>query len=238
MIFRQPKSWFTPRIPPESISCVADRNDSLLVKVKEFTLCRETKLRSLVGLARHVCSQSLEGDFVECGVYKGGSAALVGHFLPKSTNIWCYDSFQGMPPVTEQDGPEASRWVGECAASADDVRVVMDRMNIARDRVIIREGFFQDTFVDPLPEKIQFLHIDADWYESVLLALRVFYHRVVDRGVIILDDFGHWEGCREAFYDFCYEARIKPLLNRFENDQAFWFKGIQHHRDGWVHTVR
>ena len=235
MIFRKPKPQhpFSPNTEPAP----ADANAGLLLKVKDFTLCRESKLKSLVSLAQQVSSKNLEGDFVECGVYKGGSAALVAHYLPTTSALWLYDSFEGMPPVTEKDGPEAGQWVGECVGSAEEVRDVMARMNISNDRIVIRKGLFQETFVDPLPEKIQFLHIDADWYDSVLLALNVFYHRVVDQGVIILDDFGHWEGCREAFYDFCHATKIKPLLNRFENDQAFWFKGVQHHRDGWVHTV-
>src|SRR5206468_12484893 len=53
-----------------------------------------------------------------------------------------------------------------------------------------------------LPELVSILHIDADWYDSVLLALNTFYDRVAEGGIVVLDDFGHKEGCREAFYDF------------------------------------
>lgn len=230
----KPLSITTPNKP----SIIQHGNEDLLESVKDYTLCRESKLRSLVSLSKEVAKKQLEGDFVECGVYKGGSAALVGHFLPATANLWLYDSFEGMPQVSDKDGPDAGQWVGQCVGSEQNVREVMSKTGIPQERLFIRKGLFQDTFVNPLPVKIQFLHIDADWYDSVSLALKVFYERVVDGGVVILDDFGHWEGCREAFYDFCQQSGIKPLLNRFENDQAFWFKGQQHHRDGWVHTVQ
>ena len=77
---------------------------------------------------------------------------------------------------------------------------------------------------------IAFLHIDADWYDSVQLALETFYDRVSTGGVIILDDFGHWEGCREAFYDFAADRGIKPLLERFGHTQAYWIKDRTHNR--------
>ena len=96
---------------------------------------------------------------------------------------------------------------------------------------VIRKGWFENTFKMPLPEKIAFLHIDADWYASVTLALDTFYDRVEDGGIIVLDDFGHWEGCRESYYDFVQKKNIKPLLERFGHTIAFWIKGRTHNRD-------
>jgi O-methyltransferase len=72
----------------------------------------------------------------------------------------------------------------------------------------------------------QGLHIDADWYDSVFYSLETFYQRVSDGGFIVLDDFGHWEGAREAFYDFCMEHSIKPLIERTGYTQAFWRKRL------------
>ena len=50
-------------------------------------------------------------------------------------------------------------------------------------------------------------------------------------GIIVLDDFGFWEGAREGFYDFCEKQGIKPLLERTGPWQAFWRKGYQHNRN-------
>ena len=53
---------------------------------------------------------------------------------------------------------------------------------------------------------------------------------MVDGGVIVLDDFGYWEGAREAFYDFVNERGIKPLVERIGTDQLYWVKGKESNR--------
>ena len=62
------------------------------------------------------------------------------------------------------------------------------------------------------------------------------HERIPPGGVVVLDDFGWWEGCREAFYDFCSRHGEKPLLERVDCDQAYWIKGKTDNRDrqgGW-----
>lgn len=203
----------------------------------DYTLCRPSKLMSLGALARVVQARGVSGDFVECGTYKGGSSAYILSQLSDDTNAWLYDSFQGMPEVRDVDGLEAKQWEGACVAKPADVSEVLEKTGVDLGRVTIREGWFAETFQQALPTQIKYLHIDADWYDSVLLALETFYPLVVPGGVIVLDDFGHWEGCRHAFYEYCNRANIRPLLDRFENDQAFWFKGVEHNRDGWIHKA-
>ena len=97
--------------------------------------------------------------------------------------------------------------------------------------MVIRKGLFIQTFKQTLPQRIALLHIDGDWYESVLLTLETFYPLVADGGVIILDDFGFWEGCRRAFYEFCRKYRVEPLIERVGDTQAYWIKGKQHQRE-------
>ncbi|MDA9260654.1 TylF/MycF family methyltransferase [Puniceicoccaceae bacterium] len=203
----------------------------------EHTLCRPSKLASLGGLAEELLRRGLTGDFVECGVYKGGSAALIMKLLSDDCHGWLYDSFEGLPQPSELDGDEALQWEGSCVGAVEDVMRIMSETSIDASRVTIRKGWFEDSFSAPLPQKIQFLHIDADWYDSVLLALQTFYPLVVPGGLIVLDDFGHWEGCRHAYYDFCESEKIRPLMDRYGNDQAFWFKQQEHNRDGWMHKA-
>jgi O-methyltransferase len=130
------------------------------------------------------------------------------------------------------DGPEAAAATGACVGSESKVREVLRLAGFKEANVILKKGWFEQSFKeDPHPETIALLHLDCDWYESVLLSLRTFYDRVSEGGTIVLDDFGHWEGCREAFYDFAAERRLKPLLERFGHTQAFWIKGRTHNRD-------
>lgn len=205
---------------------------SELKAISAFSMGSFLTLENLNDLALDVVKRGIQGDFVECGVFNGGSAAAAACAIRSSDRkFWLYDSFEGMPETSAEDGPEAPDFVGKCVGDEADVHAAMRLARFPVDKYVIRKGWFQDTFATgPAPDTIAFLHIDADWYDSVQLALETFYDRVSDGGVIILDDFGHWEGCREAFYDFAAEREIKPLLERFGHTQAYWIKGRTHNR--------
>lgn len=212
------------------ISLYGDSDRKLLRAVSAFTLNPPESLRTLKRLATIVNQSGIPGDFVECGTYKGGSAAVMGTALNANRHLWLYDSFEGMPNAGLVDGEEAKKWEGKCIASEDDVRAVMATVAISRDCYTIRSGWFQDTFLLPLPRQVAFLHCDADWHDAVILVLKTFYPLVPKGGCVLLDDFGYWEGCREAFYDFCTEYGEKPLLERQGQSQAYWIKGKMENR--------
>lgn len=195
-------------------------------KVRPYTLTSPERINSLIRLADYCNNNKIEGDFVECGTYKGGTAAVLSMFIGKGRHLWLYDSFKGMPETIDKDGQDAAMFVGQCAATIADVKEAMRTVSTSDDKYSIYEGWFEDTFeTKNLPEKVALLHCDADWYNSVLLVLNTFYDRIPDGGCIVLDDFGYWEGCREAFYDFCSTRGIKPLLERTGSTQAYWIKG-------------
>ena len=177
-------------------------------------------------------ARNIAGDFVECGVCNGGSAAAIACELSGSgRHVWLYDSFEGLPAISEIDGKDAERFVGQCVGSEQHVRKAMQIAKVSPSEYTIRKGWFQETFHEqPLPRQIAILHVDADWYDSVMLTLQTFYDLVSDGGLIVLDDFGHWEGCREAFYDFVSQRNIKPLLERFGPTEAYWIKNRLHNR--------
>lgn len=169
------------------------------------------------------------GVWVECGVFNGGGAASIALADP-SREVWLYDTFCGIPAPTERDGAEAYGITGLLRGSEDvAVRKVQDA-GVARERIVVRKGLFADTFQQELPECVALLHSDGDWYDSVLDTLRTFYDRVPEGGVIVLDDFGYWRGARLAFYDFCRERNLYPLLERLGISQALWVKGKEDNR--------
>ncbi|HEY5884266.1 MAG TPA: TylF/MycF/NovP-related O-methyltransferase [Pyrinomonadaceae bacterium] len=204
----------------------------LLQQVRPFTLASAKKLGNLKRLATSAIKRNIEGDFVECGTYKGGSSAVLGAELTTDRHLWLYDSFEGMPEVKEIDGVDAGEWVGKLHASEDEVKEALRIVGLTSGQYTIRKGWFDQTFEQPLPERVALLHCDADWHASVTVVLETFYPRVADGGVVILDDFGWWEGCREAFYDFCARHGEKPLLERVDCDQAYWIKGKTNNRSG------
>jgi O-methyltransferase len=211
---------------------LADFGPTELFELAPYALGSHDVLHKLYTLSRDTVNRKVPGDFVECGVCNGGSAAAIALGL-KSTDkrAWLYDSFKGLPPATFVDGPDAQKFYGACVGSEENVAAAMRLVDFPLDRCLIRKGWFTNTLREDPPEQISFLHIDADWYDSVLLVLDTFYDRVAPGGIIVLDDFGHWEGCREAFYDFTVRMHLKPLLERFGHTQAFWIKDRLHNRE-------
>jgi O-methyltransferase len=205
-------------------------NETLYHALKDYTFASPNKLHNLRSLAAAVHRSGIAGDFVECGTYKGGSSAVLGSELDPGRRLWLYDSFAGMPDIKPIDGDDAGKFVGEGIASPQDVLAALEIAGVDASRCVIREGWFEDSFKESLPESVALLHCDADWFDSCLLVLETFYPRVVDGGCVLLDDFGYWEGCREAFYAFCERHQERPLLERHGNDQAYWFKGRKHNR--------
>jgi O-methyltransferase len=201
--------------------------------VRPFTMSDEQRLATLYGLAKEMVAAGVNGDVVECGVCNGGSAAIIAAAVKSATDIrlWLYDTFSGIPAPMAQDGIDAQQFAGAWAGTIENVQRAMSRVGFPEHRIVLRRGTFQETFRQLLPERVAFLHIDADWYESVLLALNTFYDRVIDGSGIVLDDFGYWEGARKAFYEFCRARQVQPLLDRVGPTQAFWVKGREHTRE-------
>jgi O-methyltransferase len=221
---------------PGAAASVAPTAQTLPPQVQaltEYSMCGVRQLGKHYKLARDVVTRGVRGDLVELGVCNGGSAGALalGLGTDGDRHAWLYDSFQGMPEPDERDGDTAKGYIGACVGSLDMVRRAMQIAGWAQDRYTIREGWFDQTFKLPLPQTVAVLHVDSDWYENVMLCLNTFYDRVSEGGVVLLDDFGHWEGCREAFYDFTRQRDLKPLLERFGYTQAFWVKGRTHNRD-------
>jgi O-methyltransferase len=204
---------------------------ALIRTVTPYTLTCPLRLSTLHGLVCELQQESVAGDIVECGVFKGGSAAIMAAGARGTTaRLWLYDTFAGLPATTEKDGPLAVQYVGTCNGSVEATEEVLQKVGFPAENTVIRRGLFSQTFEEALPDQVSLLHIDADWYESVLLALTTFYPRVSIGGIIVLDDFGYWEGCRRAFYEFCKKTGTEPLLERIGQSQAFWKKGVEHAR--------
>jgi O-methyltransferase len=163
-------------------------------------------------LARLVQRESIAGDFVECGVYKGGSAAVLAHALRRGegdARLWLFDSFQGLPTPTMADGPSAPALAGEVVGDRACVEDRLRRTGVPLDRIRIVEGWFHDTFEAVPIDRIALLHIDADWHKSVKLCLETFYDRLSPAAVVVLDDYEDWPGCRAALEEFAAQRGLQ-----------------------------
>jgi len=192
----------------------------LMLAVKpQFTMVSNKNLMTLFSLIKQANNLDSPGDIVECGVWNGGSAAIMGlaHIGSGKTRhrrIWLFDSFQGVPPATERDGPVERRsyFEGWNKGDVNKVKQVFTKLRVSLDDVEIIPGWFNDTLRTSRVEQIAILHIDADWYDSVKLVLDVFYDRVVPGGFVILNDYNTWEGCNKALNDFLRERHLEDTV--------------------------
>ena len=194
--------------------------------IRRNTMLTPARIESLKRLAHRIDEESIPGDVVECGVYKGGSAALVVRVASRSRfqrHAWLFDAFQGMPPATSADGPEAANWVGGLRSSPVRVSRLLRRVGVDMARVHIVPGLFQNTFPTVHIQQIALLNIDADWYESVKLCLETFYDAVAPCGFVSLDDYGAWPGCRRAVDEFFERRGLSHELVRVDHE-TYWFQ--------------
>jgi O-methyltransferase len=198
--------------------------DQLLVRVRHRTVVDPERLYSLAARVKSI--HHLPGDVVECGVAGGGSAAVLA--WTSKRHCWLYDSCRGLPAPTSEDvstnGDEAWDHVGDNKTTPGKIADTMYLAGVPASQYTIKPGWFQDTFFEPGPSAIALLHIDADWYESVYACLTRWYDAVVPHGIVVLDDYGYWEGCRKAYELFCDVYGVHPKLHRVGGTQAWWEK--------------
>ena len=211
----------------------------IMERIRPFTMVPE---RSLVELARQVSAilaLKIPGDFVECGVWRGGASFLMAEVLRQSEvsdrRVWLFDSFEGLPPPAEIDGaralayPEdrASPWYHDnCRASLKEVQGSVAALGLSGWTRLVK-GWFETTLpahrdgIGP----IALLRIDGDWYSSVRCCLDNLYDQVVDGGLVILDDYYAWDGCAIAAHEFLGSRRlghrIEGLVGRAEGVDAY-----------------
>ena len=187
-------------------------------QVRPRTMTAHAKLWGLIEATRFIARHGIEGDIVECGVWRGGSIQAVALTLASlgstSRHLHLFDTFEGMPPP----GLEDRRWDGAAAkdlleasardrpvwahASLDDVRQGMSEVDYPDDRIHFHKGMVEDTIPAQAPDKIALLRLDTDWYASTLHELEQLYDRLVPGGLLIIDDYGYWKGSRQATDEF------------------------------------
>ena len=203
-------------------------------KVKDYTMTSQERIVSLIRSVEYINQNNIEGDIVECGVWKGGSIGACLLTLIKldkfDKRIWLYDTFDGMSQPTEQDkdlkGNLASERMKEedvetswlwAKAEIDIVKNNINKFNYPSEKIKYVKGVVEETLKrEELPEKISLLRLDTDWYESTKIELEILYSKLVPGGILIIDDYGHWEGCRNAVDQFFDKMNFKPFFHRID----------------------
>lgn len=214
---------------------------SLFIKVFPYTMVGYKRLSNVYELAKLVVENNIKGDFAECGVWKGGCAAVMGFIAEKEAKkrkTWLFDSFEGLPEPTEEDGIVAKGYsenkadgnlktIDKCVGPMEDVKkVFFNILKLKPENIVIKKGWFQDTLPKAKGEmgKISLLRLDGDWYESTKCCLENMYDNVIMGGYIVIDDYGHWEGARKAIDEFFAAKNIKPELIKIDYTGVYFKK--------------
>jgi O-methyltransferase len=190
--------------------------------VFSFTQAHPIRQQSLMRLAALIESNNVPGAVVECGVLDGGTAALMAFGTAGSgREIHLFDSWEGLPATSEKDG-QATMWAGEVVGSQKRVISIFKTLNINPSRVTFHRGWFEETFPKARIDQIALLHIDADFYDSVRLALFTWEPHVSPGGYIQIDDYSAFVGCRRAVDEYL-EMHPNLKLKTFQ-DIAFYIQ--------------
>ncbi len=176
-------------------------------KYRNFTMIPEAIYAGNLHLASTV--KNIPGAIVECGTWRGGMIAGIADVLGADRQYRLFDSFEGLPPAQDIDGPAAlalqrdtsgPMYHNNCTASEDEARQAMS-MSAATDYKLVK-GWFKDTLPNARVGPIALLRMDADWYDSTKQILDHLANSVVSGGLIIVDDYYVFEGCARAVNEF------------------------------------
>lgn len=228
--------------PKESIEArTADipyASKSLFEAVRPFTMTSIERVIALADATRYICEANVPGAIVECGVWRGGSMMATATTLlecgPASRDLYLFDTFEGMPDPDEKvDVDYQSRPVSEALdrqrkmdparrlelslvayCPIDLVRRNMETTGYPANKIHYIKGLVEETIPDHAPDQIALLRLDTDWYQSTKHELIHLYPRVSPGGVVIIDDYGHWQGSRKATDEYFSGAAV--LLQRID----------------------
>ena len=200
----------------------ADENiKSLILKSSKFSMTGELRMFILSNAIKFVKDNNLQGDFVECGVWRGGNLILMNElnkFYDLKKKVYGYDTFDGMSQPTNFDIDAYNIFAKNrlekslktklkenihCYSPIDEVEENI-KTNSSLNEIILIKGMVEKTLLnkDNIPNKISILRLDTDFYESTKTELEILFPKLVSGGVLILDDYGYWSGARKAVDEY------------------------------------
>lgn len=221
--------------PNPGIKFPADYDDGakdIIRAVKPYSMTSPERLNAFILATRHIVKHNIPGSIVECGVWRGGSMQACAKTLlaegVEDRELYLFDTFEGMTPPTDEDkrldgksaqelldiqGKDRPIWA---VATLDDVKSGFEKVPYPAERIHYVQGKVEDTVPGEAPEQISILRLDTDWYASTKHELEHLYSRLVSGGVLLIDDYGYWQGSRQAVDEFLEETGEQLLLLRMD----------------------
>mgnify|MGYP003345076812 CR=1 FL=1 len=205
----------------------------LYEECRPYTLIHVERMYSLYKAVQYIVKKGVQGDFVECGVWKGGAAMMMAKTLlsmgVRDRKIYLYDTYEGMTMPTAEDKsivrgaqPVMDIWNREkandhnnwCYGPLEGVKSVMESTGYPSENIVYVKGPVEETLPKVMPGNIALLRLDTDWYSSTKHEMEHLFPSLVQNGVLILDDYGYWAGARQAADEYLAQHNIALFLHR------------------------
>lgn len=195
--------------------------------VTPFTMTSVERISALYDSLEYIRANNIQGDFVECGVWKGGNILGIMEYLAfhKMTDrkVFLYDTFEGMTPPEDIDkdlnGRKAESILEDvmCISPIDEVRETIERSSFPMANVTFVVGDVCKTLDSDLHKNnLALLRLDTDWYASTKKEMEVLYPKLNFGGVLIVDDYGHWKGSKTAVDEYFEGQGISPQIEQID----------------------
>jgi hypothetical protein len=195
------------------------------------TMIGRKRLENVQFCVETVLEDNIEGDFIETGVWRGGTCIFMQGILmaygATDRTVWVADSFEGVPPPTwpEDEGLDlSSKVLPVLAVSLDEVGELFLRYGLLDENVKFLKGWFKDTLATAPIEQLAVLRLDGDLYESTMDALVPLYDKVTRGGFVIVDDYESCPPCKRAINDFRSQRGISDPLQPIDIQSVYWRK--------------
>lgn len=211
-----------------------EREKELCDFVKPYTMTSQYKLYTMIHSVEYIIKNNIKGAIVECGVWKAGNMMLAAKVLKElgdeTRDLYLFDTFEGMsePTCTDigidglnaieqfekmKENNNSSSW---CYSSLEEVKENMSKTGYAKNKIHYIKGKVEDTIPNVLPDTISLLRLDTDWYESTKHELIYLYPKLTKKGILLIDDYGYWQGSKKAVDEYIEEEKLSIFLNRID----------------------
>lgn len=204
--------------------------------VEQYTMCTYQRLITLYQQVNYLDRAQISGSLVECGTWRGGASGMMAlaHMATGEPrrHLHLFDSFEGLPePDASKDGLRSVQYAGEkttgrltsidrCRGSLEDNQsLIRELVKYPQTLTHYHVGWFQETLPTTVDKigTIALLRLDGDWYESTKICLKYLYPLISSGGIMVIDDYGTWEGCRKAVDEFMHSLERPLLLNHLDS---------------------
>ena len=206
--------------------------------VSPYTLTKLEAVQSLIDSVKYLTKNNIKGDFIECGVWKGGSIMTMIKTLQElnlnDRDVFLYDTFTGMSKPTSEDIASNGRIGSELytgipnddpdANPLEEVQRNVSSLNYDENKIHYIKGKVEDTLPNNTHEKIALLRLDTDWYESTKCELEHLFPKLVNGGILIIDDYGDWNGAKKAVKEYLKQNNHAVMLHRLPGNERIGVK--------------